>query len=205
MDTKNFKQNYISYYLLLEKDFENTIPYLTVAEDNYNAYSSVYLKLLLTIGSEIDVVLGVLAKEYEASCRENGFGCSRIIMKYEPDIKKLKVRLREENISILPWECEKIPDWWTAYNEIKHNRYEDAVKFDCSKKNYQFANQKNVLYSLAALFSLEMYAYRRLALSNNDQMFVPDIKTIFAIENGYWKDVVMGQSAVVIGSSCYML
>ncbi len=204
MDTKEFKRNYIIHYLLLEKDFENTMPFLTVAEENFNAYSAVYLKLLITIGSEIDVMLGVLAKEYEPSSKKTGFGCTKIISKYERDIRQLKVRLKED-ISILPWECDEIPDWWTAYNEIKHNRCENAEKFDCSKKYFQYANQKNVLYALAALFSLEMYAYRKIALNNNEEMYVPDIKTIFSIENSYWKDVSMGTASISMGSYLYML
>lgn len=54
---EEFYQNYIEHYALLEKGFVATRQFVTVAEDNYATYSSAYLKLLLTIGSEIDVML----------------------------------------------------------------------------------------------------------------------------------------------------
>lgn len=80
-----------------------------------------------------------------------------------------------------------------------------AKEYDPSKKYYQYANQKNVLYSLAALFSLEMYAYRAIAIKNNDEIFVPVIKTMFSIINSHWKDVSIGNGAIVIGENMYMI
>jgi len=88
MTTKEFKRSYISHYLLLEKNFQSTTEYVTVAEDNYDAYSVSYLKLLLTIGSEIDVMLEFLANLYDPTTKESGFGCSKVILKNEPDIKR---------------------------------------------------------------------------------------------------------------------
>ena len=35
MTTKEFKRSYISHYLLLEKDFQSTTEYVTVAEDKF--------------------------------------------------------------------------------------------------------------------------------------------------------------------------
>lgn len=205
MNTVEFKNNFINQYLLLEKDFENTKQFVTIAEDNYRTYSTAYLKMLLNIGSEIDVVLEVLAREYDTNNKESGFGCTKVIRGHEPDIKELEVKLRGDNISILPWDCETIPDWWTAYNEIKHNRNEIAIKFDENKRYFQYANLQNVLYSLAALFTLEMYTYRIIAQKNNIEMFVPAIKTMFSISNSHWKDVNIGDSAIIIGEKMYML
>ena len=204
MTTKEFKRNYISHYLLLEKDFQSTTEYVTVAEDNYDTYSVSYLKLLLTIGSEIDVMLDFLAKLYEPTTTESGFGCSKVILKNEPDIKSLEFQLRSEDISVLPWDCETIPEWWTAYNEIKHNRYEPATKFDPTHKYYQYANLKNVIKSLAALLSLELYAYRFIAQRDNEKVFAPTIKSIFTVKNSYWKDIGMGGGYVFIDGNLYI-
>ena len=41
--------------------------------------------------------------------------------------------------------------WWRNYNDIKHQR----IGLVSGKKNFQLANQKNVVLSLAALFLLE--------------------------------------------------
>lgn len=51
MNTIDFQKNYVNHYLLLEKDFEETKQYVTIAQENFEAYSVAYLKLLLTIGA----------------------------------------------------------------------------------------------------------------------------------------------------------
>ena len=63
---------------------------------------------------------------------------------------------------------------------------------------------QRLLYALAALFSLEMYGYRKIAQKNSEEMFVPTIKAIFSIKNSHWKDVNMGNGVVVIGENLYM-
>ena len=204
MTVTEFKKNYINHYLLLEKDFQLTTEYVTLSEDNYNVYSVSYLKLLLTIGSEIDVMLEFLAKLYEPTTKETGFGCSKILLKNEPDIKSLELKLRSEELIIKPWDCKTIPEWWTAYNEIKHNRYEPAAKFDSSRKYYQYANLKNVISALAALLSLELYAYRIIATQNSEKLFVPTIRSIFTVQNSFWKDIGFGNGSVFIDGCLYI-
>lgn len=204
MNLDEFKRNYINHYLLLEKDFQLTTEFVTISEDNYDTHSVSYLKLLLTIGSEIDVMLEFLAKLYEPDNNETGFGCSKIILKNEPDIKSLELKLRNEELLIKPWDCEKIPEWWTAYNEIKHNRYEWAEKFNSKRKYYQYANLRNVIKSLAALLSLELYAYRLIAIQNDEKVFVPTIRSMFTIQNSYWKDIGFGKGLVFIDGCIYI-
>lgn len=204
MTVTEFKKNYINHYLLLEKDFQLTTEYVTLSEDNYNTYSVSYLKLLLTIGSEIDVMLEFLAKLYDPATKETGFSCSKILLTKEPDIKSLELKLRNEELIIKPWDYEKIPDWWTAYNEIKHNRFEVAAKFNPSRKYYQYANLKNVIYALSALLSLELYAYRIIAIQNSEKLFVPTIKSIFTVQNSHWKDIGFGNGSVFIDGCLYI-
>ena len=45
-----------THYIMLEKEFMTTILYVRIDKDNSNTYSDAYIKLLLQIGSEIDVV-----------------------------------------------------------------------------------------------------------------------------------------------------
>ena len=204
MNIKEFKRTYINHYLLLEKDFQLTTEYVTIAEDNFETYSASYLKLLLTIGSEIDVMLEFLANLYDPDTKERGFGCSKVILKNEPNIKSLEIQLRNEDISVCPWDCGRIPEWWTAYNEIKHNRYEAATQFDSTRKYYQYANLRNVIKSLAALFSLELYAYRFIAIRDNERAFAPTLKSIFTVKNSYWKDMGVGGGYVFIEGNLYI-
>ena len=183
MTITEFKNNYINHYLVLEKDFQLTMEYVTLSEDNFDTYSTYYLKLLLNIGSEIGVMLELLAKLYDPNIKKTGFGCSKTILEKEPDIRLLELKLRNEELFIKPWDYEAIPEWWTAYNEIKHNRYKSADSFDSKRKYYQYANLRNVITSLAALLSLNLYAYRHIAQQNNGRLFVPNIRSIFTIQN----------------------
>ncbi len=83
---------------MLEKDFQLTTECVTISEDNYNTYSVSYLKLLFTISSEIDVMLEFLAKLYTPTTKETGFGYSKVLLKNEPDIKALEIKLRNEEL-----------------------------------------------------------------------------------------------------------
>ena len=204
MTITEFKNNYINHYLVLEKDFQLTMEYVTLSEDNFDTYSTYYLKLLLNIGSEIGVMLELLAKLYDPNIKKTGFGCSKTILEKEPDIRLLELKLRNEELFIKPWDYEAIPEWWTAYNEIKHNRYKSADSFDSKRKYYQYANLRNVITSLAALLSLNLYAYRHIAQQNNERLFVPNIRSIFTIQNLHWKDIEFGSGIIYVDECLYI-
>ncbi len=204
MNLEEFKKHYFSHYMLLESDFSETIKYVSLSEENFNTYSAIYLKQLLATCSEIDVLLSFLAKLYNFNCKDTGFGCSKILLENEPDIKNLQIEVKNKGIILQPWQCSSIPNWWTAYNEIKHNRFADATKFDKTKKYYQYANLDNVLNSLAALFSLELYAYKKLAQIENHQQFIPNIKSIFSVKNSYWENSNVGSGTLFIDGCLYI-
>lgn len=204
MNLKEFEMSYLNHYLLLESDFAETIPYVSLAEENFNTYSAVYLKQLLSICSEVDILLSFTARLYEPVCSDDGFGCSKIILKHEPDIKNLQVQIKYNELVLRPWNCTSIPDWWTAYNEIKHNRLARAIKFDGSKQYFQYANLRNVLDSLSALFSLELYAYKKLAELEHKELYIPTIKSMFTIKNSYWEGSNVGSKNVVLNGCLYI-
>lgn len=209
MNLNQFKHNYLNHYLLLEKDFIETMQYVTVEKSNFETYSAVFLKLLLAVGSEIDIMLDFVSKLYDPSNSETGFGCSKVIWKFEKDITKLEIELIGKDITLVPWKSDEkysthIPIWWTVYNEIKHNRYGIAEKFDKTKRYYQYANLINILNSLAALYSLELYAYKFIANVENERIFVPTCKTIFTINNSHWKDISFGNGIVYYKEGIYL-
>lgn len=204
MNLEEFKKHYMSHYVLLESDFSETVKFVSLSKDNFSTYSAVYLKQLLSICSEVDVLLSFLAKLYDNSCNDSGFGCSKILLNNEPNIVDLQIEVKNKDIILTPWKNEGIPPWWTAYNEIKHNRFSDALKFDSTKKYYHYANLENVINSLAALFSLELYAYRKLSQMEEKQQFVPIIKSIFTIKNSYWKDISVGSGTLFMDGCLYI-
>lgn len=205
MTLKEFEKIHIDYYLLLEEDFKETFKYVSLSEDNFNTYSSAYLKLLLTIGSEVDVLLPLIAKIYDSNCKENGYGCSKTILKNEPEFKEIEFSLHNCDIVLNPWKCDVYPEWWTVYNELKHNRSSFSKELDPNKKNYQLANLKNVIKALSGLYSLEILAYRKLAINENNKLIVPKIKTIFTTKSMYWKDISFGSGgSIMIEESLYL-
>jgi hypothetical protein len=48
-----------------------------------------------------------------------------------------------------------VPDWWRAYNEVKHHRHE----------RYNSANLKNALNAVADLFLIALFHYNEEAIS----------------------------------------
>ena len=69
MDVEEFLGLYWRNYILLEKEFAETLEYITLDADNYNVYSARYIKLLLQIGSEIDINAKLLCSQYNAQSR----------------------------------------------------------------------------------------------------------------------------------------
>ena len=145
-----------NYLLALEQDIIRVADYIELSEDNFNTYSVELLKLNLSIGSEIDVVLKLLCEAYSPDEKYSS------IKDYKNCINQRIPGLIIESISIPRYNLEfkpfkeidtvtsdgyKSPFWWQDYNRIKHHRNSD----------YQKANLKNVLYSFAGLLLANLY------------------------------------------------
>lgn len=173
----DFLQRYWSYYLMLEKNFVETEQYLAIDELNFNAFSNEYIKQYQTICSEIDVIAKSYCKELDSNFKGKTINnYCKCIIDNNSDFSSRRVKLNNSEIEVIPWEnwiysaltqtngntkiVSTNPNWWTKYNKIKHNR--TTIDDQTGYPYYKLANQKNVLYSLAALFQLEMYYYRLL-------------------------------------------
>lgn len=174
MDINTGIKSYWNYYLELEEQFLNTRRYVNFEENNFKTYSNEFIKLLQGICSEIDVI----AKEIVEL--KKGKGKFNSIQKWGYEIQKLipnidTINLRFDNtFEIIPWNkwryeykktkkgnmsislAEKMetPDWWIAYNKVKHER---TSKNKVGTYNYERANLKNIIYALGGLYILEQY------------------------------------------------
>lgn len=194
-----FLQRYWKYYLMLEKDFLETERYLTIDELNFQAFSNEYIKQYQAICSEIDVIAKSFCKQLDSTFSGNNIDAyCKVILDNNEDFSNRVVNVRNRNIRLVPWgnwhystetrenETFRIvahnPDWWKKYNKIKHNR--TTINTETQLPYYKLANQKNTLYSLAALFQLELYYYRLLhqVLFANEPDMPPRSK-LFEIEN----------------------
>lgn len=150
-----------NYLLVLEQDIIRVSNYIELSEENFNAYSVELLKLNLSIGSEIDVVLKLLCEAYSPEEKFNSIkDYKKCINERMPDlindsisIPRYSLEFKPFNeLSILISEGYQSPFWWEDYNRIKHHRYSD----------YKKANVKNVLYSYAALLLANLYLVVKL-------------------------------------------
>ena len=175
MTVSEFKKIYWDYYISLENDFINTEKYVALDEDNKKTFSIEYMKIFQMVCAEIDVFSKVFCSIIDANFNKETIAhyCKVLTTEYA-DFTKDRVHIIPLNKDITPWDSwswqenqntqGKIsvtgnsPQWWSEHNKVKHSR----TLFTSSGFNFKKANQKNVIYSLAALFQLEMYLYRKL-------------------------------------------
>ena len=166
MDKDKFLQLYWRNYISIEKEFIRTLDYVTLDSENYGTFSSVFIKLMLQIGSEIDINAKLLCKIYNEHAKvKNIKDYRRIIINSEKDFCNAEVIiLKKCNISSFkPWENwnnsenSENPYWWRVYNNVKHERMGSDKIEDVEKDNYKFANLKNTLFALGGLYQLLIY------------------------------------------------
>ena len=160
MEKMEFNTKIWEYYLILESQFVNTFKYIEPGSihgsKNINkfTFSKIYNQLLLSVGSEVDILLKEL-------CKINGDYTADEMSKYRENLKDYENFSNEgckfiyDNEIIYPWTNfneDKSPDWWIDYNSLKHDRLKD--------ENFKLGNYNNVTQALAGLFIICRVLYR---------------------------------------------
>lgn len=175
---QRFVQEFCGYYDELEKRFALLSHYISFEKSNRLVYSNELLTLLQLIGSEVDVC-GKAIAEVSDECpdldkcniQKWGFYIQRVI----PDMDRVQVKTPIE-VSYRPWAKFRIeqyvnkkdavgfryetnshpqaesPDWWRAYNSVKHRRKQLV---EPEESEYKKANLKNVIHALGGLYVME--------------------------------------------------
>ena len=177
VDLKLFLKSYWEYYLELEEQLIETKRFVAFDKANAKAFSIEYLKLYQAVCSEIDVVGKEIASAVNPSFKiDNNTNIKKWgyeVQQHFPLLKDRKVLFVGEEIfqPFKNWEYEyntistkkgtrselRIKDaketmvWWRNYNEIKHRR----IGLVEGTKNFQLANQQNLIQAFAALYILE--------------------------------------------------
>ncbi len=173
---------YWRYFLSIEEDFIKTLRYVDLSNDNYQTYSIEYTRLLISTCAEIETMLKLLCKSTGSNCDK--YNISKLKKKlYEHEfclMHEAEVNLSnyeiDEIIPFASWEKDDskgkpvAPEWWRAYNNIKHDRDD----------KFKEANLENVIYAIAGLFIVEMYYY--IKLKNVEPMPKPKL---FGLEYYY--------------------
>lgn len=169
MNREKFLNVYWRYYGLLEEDFKNTIRFVSLEKDNYETYSIEYARLLQAICSEIDVIFKTICNKDKGNINEYA---KIIITKDKQFINNIVcLKMYNRGIKIKPFECwteNNPPEWWTAYNKIKHHRSDEMKK----------ATMKNTLYAISGLFLLEQYLLHDIVIENKEEFFCVDYPSI---------------------------
>ena len=124
------------YFLSVERDFVRTIDFVELHSSNAATFSTQYAKLLLLIGSEVDVVAKMLCAKVAPTQKAKNIADYRAVLTgmfvgmhtVEIDIPRYSQKLQPW----LSWDTNvsKSPSWWGAYNAVKHERVEVDVQVE---------------------------------------------------------------------------
>lgn len=86
MNRKELSQNHWKYYLMLEKRFVESIEFVELHEDNFDAFSNGYALLIQAIGAELDTVFKEFCG-FNTTDRKTVADYAQYILTNTPDIK----------------------------------------------------------------------------------------------------------------------
>jgi hypothetical protein len=147
-------KQYWPVYRRFESEFCELTFYIALEEDHLSVCSIRIAEMLLKICAECENIGKQLLLEYKFSGKEaKEFKILGNQIKQYLNLENLKVQivwpynsLKDLYIFPLNGWSQKNPDWFNAYNNVKHNR--------TTKNGLKSANYKSVLHSLSALYLL---------------------------------------------------
>jgi hypothetical protein len=155
-------ESHWNYLLAIEGDLERLSRFIEFDQQNFKCFSVEISRILLASGAEVDVVCKQICNKLDScSSAHNIYNYRDEICAAYPNIPDFEVLLPRYGLTLTPWSnwhsSNNPPDWWTAYNKIKHHR----------DTEYHQANLKNALNSLGGLFVMVLYLYKDKAISGN--------------------------------------
>jgi hypothetical protein len=141
------------YFLSLVDDLEHTRRYVEISPQNYGTFSVEYARIILSAGSEIDVVAKMLYPRKPAPNKRLTIQDHRQAIHGEfPQFWSVEAEVPSYGLKFMPWKdwsTGKTPDWWNWYNEVKHHRDLHFAK----------ANLECALNTVAGLTVMVWYLY----------------------------------------------
>jgi len=143
-----------NYFLALESDLGRLSRFVEFKSNNFKTYSIETAHLLLAASSEVDVIARQLCQRLDSSTGASDIKEYRqVIRPAIPQIEKEIVVMPRHGLHLTPWQNwqnDSTPDWWRAYNNVKHER----------DTHFEKGNLQNVLNAMAGLFLLILHFYR---------------------------------------------
>ena len=159
-------QQYIDVrYRAIENRMLNIFNYVTPEESNRNTHSFEFSSILRDIGSIFTSTLSRLIKNSKRDYQENIYGYLKFIESFFPNIKDFPIDINFKVKTIIPLEkgSKNLPEWWHAYNDIKHDEL----------IHYKKGNLENALKALAALKLLHVIITQRYDSKIFSEILVP--------------------------------
>ncbi|MFM9268614.1 hypothetical protein [Tychonema sp. BBK16] len=148
------------YFLSIESDFEKSLAFVELTQENFNTFSTEYVRILLSACSEVDVVMKQICLSLQPTARLRNIDDYREIIKSEfPHFARMKVFVPRYGRTLEPWidwEQNANPKWWRAHTNVKHER----------NLFYSSANLDATLNSVAGLFCTVLYFNRQVKWSS---------------------------------------
>lgn len=177
-----------NYFLALDSEVENLSRYIEFTTDNFKTYSIELTRFLLSVASEVDVVAKLLCNRVDPTAKAHNITDYRNILNSKfPKIRDMKILIPRYGLELIPWDNwknDKSPDWWSAYNDVKHQR----------DINFKKANLNNTLNSISGLLCLLLYYYKDEAKNG---ALIPN-PNLFFISNEFKNGWDVDQSGFLI-------
>lgn len=140
-------------FKILEADLTTVSRYINICEDNLKTHSFELSALILRACTDVEIIRKRMTEK-----KDNGSAAARLFELY-PDIRDAEVFLPLWSLTFAPWKSlpDSKPDWWKAYEEIKHD----------NSTSIRAGNLEYFLKSLSGLYVLLLY-HDRLLYSHKD-------------------------------------
>jgi hypothetical protein len=142
------------YFLALEQDLIKTVYFVEPSKSNFSTFSVAFARILLSAGSEIDVLCKLLCRQIRIkSYAETIEDYRKDITSRYPKFSEMRVLVPRYALLLEPWAAwshQETPEWWHLHQKVKHER----------QAFYQSANLENTLLAVAGLFCVVLYYYQ---------------------------------------------
>lgn len=147
-----------NYFLSIESDVLILSRYVDFSEANFECYSIEIARILFASASEADVIAKAICKITDPKSKaDNILKYQDVMTTHFKSIERFKILMPRFGLEFEPWSnwgCPRTPpDWWTAYNKVKHRR----------DQYFAMGTLRNCLNSVAGLFSLLFLFYKKQA------------------------------------------